>query len=409
MNFAPDHLFVLIRTNFSADQMRRFAFLALASCVLTACKPAAPTTAQNQTPGEPSLQTPGDARRQPSTAELTNFIRSNLPPVLKLVELKNDPPAPPPNIASGSNVWFYNVRLTFAPIEDELSAPSAPVAASFQAIVDELNGLIAWSQAYAQSPYASRHPGFIVEPPAPASPQLLALRHPKDRPLAPIYGKMMAEWQVDHWQFSMVDMNLPEDDGRFRSTFTGPILLQGGPDAERFMTAAKAAIAQAKPKKETIEAAYKEDLRKATQPSTLYKGQITMRKQSMAAEWQFIASPGGDSNLVRFELRLPASGYVFTGSAKLAAGIPNMPQPPDRTDDPIMHMVEPPSQGDLKVTLEQVNPHKLNLADEPANTLFYSRNDVKNIELTLRDGQLSGNLWGIITPGFMLSAQRQNP
>ena len=73
------------------------------------------------------------------------------------------------------------------------------------------------------------------------------------------------------------------------------------------------------PRREAIEAAYEENLRKATQPGTLYKGQITMGKQSMAVEWQFIASSGGDPNTARFELRLPASGYVFTGAAKLAA------------------------------------------------------------------------------------------
>ncbi len=394
-----------------SSRLASYIIAAVASCALAACKPAAPaTTTQSQTPSEPSFQTPGGGhRQQPTTAELTNFIRGNLPPVIKLVELKNDPPVPPPNTAPGSNVWLYNVRLTFAPVEDELSAPSAPATAAFQATVDELNDLVAWSQAYAQSPYASRYPGFTVPPPALASPQLLALLHPKDRPLAPAYGKMMAEWQVDHWQFSMMNMDLPEEDGRFRSTFTGPILLQGSLDAERFVTATKAAIAQAKPKKDAIEAAYKEDLRKATQPGTLYKGQITMLNKSMATEWRFIASPSGDPNLARFELRLPASGYVFTGSAKLTASIPNLPLPPDRTDDAFMHVVESPPKGELKVTLEQVNPHKFIVGDEPANTFFYGKGTVNNVALTLRDGQLSGNLWGIYAPGFLLSAQRQNP
>ncbi len=391
---------------------RPAAYFVFASilCALTGCKrTASPNATQSQTPSESSVHTPADARHQPSTAELAQFIRGNLPPLIKLVDVKNDPPVPPPNTAPGSNVWLYNVRLTFAPGEDELSAPSAPATAAFQAPVDELNDLVAWSQAYAQSPYANRYPGFTVEPPAPASPQLLALRHPKDRPLPPIYSKMEAEWQVDHWQFSMADMDLPEEDGRFRSTFTGPILIQGGQDAERFVTATKTAIAQAKAKKEAIEAAYKEDLRKATQAGTLYKGQITMRKQGMATEWRFIASPDGDPNLARFELRLPALGYVFTGSAKLAASIPNMPLPPDRTDNSFMHVEESPPKGELKVTLEQVNPHRFIDGDEPANTFYYGKGTVKNVALTLRDGQLSGNLWGIYTPGFMLSAQRQNP
>ena len=381
----------------------------VASCALAACKPAAPPTAQSQTPGEPSVQSPGDAHHPPGTAELTSYVQSTLPPVIKVVGLKNDPPVPMPNTVPGSNVWLYNVRLTLAPTEDELVAPPPPQSEAFQAMLDELDGLVAWSQAYAKSPYVSLYPGFTVDPPTPASPQLLTILRHKDQPVAPIYGKLAAEWQVDHWLYSVVNMALPnEDGGQFRSAYTSPILIQGHPATERFEAATRAAIAQAKPKKEAIEAAYKENLRKATQPGTLYRGQITMRKQSMAAEWQFIASSGGDPNIARFQLRLPTSGYVFTGSAKLAQGVPNMPLPPDRTDNPIMQMVEPPSHGDLVVTLEQVNPHKLNLADEPANSLFYGRNDVKNSELTLRDGQLSGNLWHV-TPGFMLSAQRQSP
>ena len=385
-----------------------YIICAVASCALAACKPAAPPTAQSQTLREPSVQSPDDAHHPPGTAELTSYVQSTLPPVIKVVGLKNDPPVPMPNTAPGSNVWLYNVRLALAPTEDELGAPPPPQAQAFQAMLDELDGLVAWSQAYAKSPYVSLYHGFTVDPPTPAAPQLLTVLRHKDQPVAPIYGKLAAEWQVDHWLYSIVNMALPnEDNGQFRSSFTGPILIQGEPATERFMAAAKAAIAQARPKKEAIEAAYEENLRKATQPGTLYKGQITMRKQSMAVEWQFIASSGGDPNTARFELRLPASGYVFTGAAKLAHGVPNMPVPAVRTDDAVFQMVVPEPVGDLKVTLEQVNPHKFNLADEPANTFMYGRNTVKNVELTLRDGQLSGNLWPI-TPGFVLSA-RQSP
>ena len=52
--------------------------------------------------------------------------------------------------------------MTFAPVEDELGAPSPKDAQAFNTMVDELNGLVAWSQAYAQSPYVSLYPGFTV-------------------------------------------------------------------------------------------------------------------------------------------------------------------------------------------------------------------------------------------------------
>ena len=134
-------------------------------------------------------------------AELSNFVRSTLPPVIKLVEMKNDPPMPMPNTSPGSNVWLVNVRLTFALAEDELGTASPQDAQALQSAVDELSALAAWGRAYAESPYSSLYPGFAVTPPASASPKLLKVIHPKDRPLAPIYGKMAAEWQVDHWQF----------------------------------------------------------------------------------------------------------------------------------------------------------------------------------------------------------------
>ena len=210
---------------------------------------ATPSVGQNQMPGEPSPQISGDASHPPGTAELTGFLRSHLPPVIKLVGLKNDPPVPMPNTAPGSNAWLYNVRLTLAPTEDELGAPPPQQAQAFQDMVDELTGLAAWSQAYAHSPYASLYPGFTADPPTPASPQLLVVTRHKDRPAAPIYGKMAAEWQVDHWLYSVVDMALPEEDsGRFRSAYPGPVLIQGEPAAERFIAASKAAIAAAKPK-----------------------------------------------------------------------------------------------------------------------------------------------------------------
>ena len=371
-------------------------------CSLAGCKPATAPSQATQN------QTSGDARHQPTTEQLAAFVRANLPPVLRLVELKNDPPVPMPGSAPGGNTWLYTVRLTFAPVEDELDAASPKDAQAFNSMVDELNGLVAWSQAYAQSPYASLYPGFTVNPLTPASPQLLVVSKHKDQPVAPVYGKIGAEWQVDHWLFTVEDLSLPEDNGRFRSAFTGPILIQGDPETARFVAAGKAANAQARPRKEAIERAYRDDLLKATAPGTLYRGQMSYRGKAMPVEVRFTTPPGGDPGLARFELRLPASGYVYTCSAKLAKGIPNMPAPAARTDDAVYRAVEPETKGDLTVNYEHVvEPPKFDPGDYPASEFRYAWKNAQDVLLSVRNHRLEGKmaLDNPPLPGIVLTAQ----
>ena len=176
--------------------------------------------------------------------------------------------------------------------------------------------------------YVSLYPGFTVNAaPLPAA-QLLVVALPKDRPLAPIYGKMTAEWQVDHWQFSILELQLPQlpaGEGNPRASFRRPILIQGDLVTERILAAAKAAISEAKPKKVAIEGSYQADLIRATRPGTIYKGQISRGGSTMAAEVQFTEPTGNDPSLARCELRLPSSGYIYTCSAKLAKRIPIQP------------------------------------------------------------------------------------
>ena len=389
----------------------RSTFLILTSilCALAGCKPAAPKAAKDQTPNEPTVQAPADAHRPPSTADLVNFARSITPPVLKLVDLKNDPPVRMPNTAPGSNVWTYNVRVTFAPVEDELGPAPAQETQAFQALIAELGGLAAWSQAYASSPYASRYPGFTVDSPAPASPQLLTVLHPKDRPRAPIYGKMTAEWQVDHWEFSVGDAALPADDGsQFRSAFTGPVLIQGDPATDRFVTAAKAAVAEAKPKRQAIEKAYQEDLRKATQPGTVYKGTISFRSTTTPAEVRFIDPPGGDPNFARFEMRLPATGYVYTASAKLAARVPNLPEKATNPADAATAPVEPVPKADLTIGYENIVIPKPFPQNEFTTLFMYAAKSTRNAPLNVLNHQLKGQVETShdLGHGFVLSAQQ---
>ena len=54
---------------------------------------------------------------------------------------------PLPNSSPGSNTWLFNVRLRLALTEDLVGLPSPEDAHAFQAIVDELNGLVEWQVA----------------------------------------------------------------------------------------------------------------------------------------------------------------------------------------------------------------------------------------------------------------------
>ena len=396
----------------ASSRLAAYLVPAVLGCFLTGCKPAAaPKAALDQTPAEPSLQAPAGTRRPPTTAELANFVRAGLPPVLRLVDLKNDPPTPLPNTPPGSNAWLYSVRLTFAPVEDELGAPTPHDSQAFQAPVDELNGLVAWSAAYAQSPYASLYPGFSVDPPAPAAPQLLTVLHPKDRPRPPIYAKMSAEWQVDHWQFSMEDAALPADEGgKFRSEFSGPILIQGEPATDRFVTSAKAAIAQAKGKKDALEAAYEADLLRATRPGLLYRGQVSLGSAAIPAEVRFVEPPTTDPLLARLEVRLPgAPGYLFTYNARLAGELPIHPAPVAGGDGSATMSGDagPVPKADLTVGLEHAAGKEI-VANTLPNQLLMALTHYSPptaLSLSLRHGHLEGRI-ATETGPFRLSAQQ---
>ncbi len=379
---------------------------------LTGCKPpAAPSTAQSQTPGEPSPQVPGPARRPPGTAELASFLRSTLPPVIKLVEVKTDPPTPMPNTTPGSNVWLYTVRLILAPAEDELAEATPQDAQAFQAVLDEQSVLAAWSQAYNQSPYARLYPGFTLNAPDPAAPKLLRVARHKDQPLPPIYAKMAAEWQVDHWQFSSVDMALPDaDDGQFRHTFDGPVFVQGEPATERFLAAARATIAEARPKKATLEAVYADDLAKATRPGTLYRGQVSLGSSVVAAEVRFLEPPTAGQHSARFEVRMPgAPGYVFTYTATLARQVPIHPAPVPRNDSSNLLQGDADTlpKADLSVGLEHVAGKEV-VSGSVANQMLMSLTHYpapRALLLSLSNGRLEGKV-ATSDYAYRLSAQR---
>ena len=134
--------------------------------------------------------------------------------------------------------------------EDLLVHPSTEDAAAIDGLVNELNALVNWRNLYAKSPFARACGDVEVKVPTASVPQFLVVQHAKGQPLPPVYGKMAAEWQVDHWQFSVVDMNLAVD-GKPRSDYPGSTMVKGSAEAEAFLKSERDAIAQARQQIET--------------------------------------------------------------------------------------------------------------------------------------------------------------
>ena len=322
------------------------------------CKPApAPTAIEKPRSDKPSDQTPGNPRRVPGTGDLANFLRSQLPPAVRVVDIKNDPPVPLPNTLPGGNAWLLTVRLTFASAEDLFEPAAVQDIQALQTLLDELQGLDNWSQTYARSPYSDLGPGFTVHVPAPASPQLLVLAHSKDRPFAPVYGRVAAEWQVDHWQFTVLNLQLPDDASKPRGAFTGPTLVQHSPEAERFLATAKAALSEAKTSQAAIERRYQEALAQATRPGTVYHGELRLLSTSppnpVPVEVRFVDVTLGDPapHQAQFTLKLaqPPTGHEYVFRAELAEHLPLVP--PGQTHQSIGYKAA--SLGDASIDFQQ--------------------------------------------------------
>ncbi len=396
--------------------------LATAALILAAgCKPkAAPTNDQlsaSSPSDRPSSVEAGSAPRSPTVAELTSFLRSVSPPITSVVEVKMEPPARMPNTSPAANTWVFNVKLTLAPTEDLFGPASPEDTQAFQAVADELTGLARWHAAYLHSPYVRLAPGLEMPAPATPAPQLLVLLHRAKEPLTPIYGKMAAEWQVDHWRFSRVDLDLPEP-GEPLATFPASHLIKGSPAAASFLSTAREAIAQGKAKQAAINASYMANLVQATRPGTLYQGQITHRGSVVAAEVRFLPAPAGvDSQSVGLEVRLPATpGEAFLYSARLSQQVPLALAAVTPTGEPAPTPVgaEPTPQADLQLRFVSASgkggPYNETI---PVALLNIQRHDAQAdvVWLHLSERHLEGRLSGYVTDatGFVLKAQQTAP
>ena len=297
------------------------AFAALI-LITAGCKPASKPSADRT----PSLSDEGSGAhgsRQPSAGDFNEFFQTLLPSVVKFSDLKTDPPLRMPNTPPDSNTWLINVKITLTPVEDLLALPTPEDAHTIDNLANELNALIAWRNVYARSPYAAAYGAFDVQAPSAPVPQLLVVQQAKAKPLPPLYGKIAAEWQVDHWQFTNVDLELPQM-GQPRSAFAGgPTMVKGSPEAEAFLTAQRKAINAAKQKQAAVEESYLNDLRAAVQPGSVYAGKISHRLGALPCELRFLDQPAGDTQTTLFEVRLTNEpSYQFIYSAKLVTPLP---------------------------------------------------------------------------------------
>ena len=392
---------------------RRRASILVVAALFTSvgCKPSAPPSdvGASSSPADRTASPGIGVSRQPNSDDLANFLRSLIPPIARLVNAKMDPPVRMPGLSPDSNAWMLNVKMTIAPTEDLLALPSEQDAKAFKAVAEELDGFIRWHDAFARSPYARFYPGFEVKAPASPTPQLLVLTHRANQPLPPIYGRMYAEWQVDHWNFAKDVFNMP-DPGQPRSSFTGNYVIKGSHEAEAFLSAEREAIDQAKPKQVAIDSSYAADLVKATRPGVIYRGQVSSGSTAVPAEVRFVEPPTSDEQFAQFEVQLPsAPGNLYVYTAKLAKRMPIHPAPAPGDNDvtPTPDDIASTPKADLTVGLLRASGKEIVASTIPNQLLMALTHydPPRTLLVNVLNRRMDGKLANPLGP-FMLSAQQ---
>ena len=263
------------------------------------------------------------ASRQPSADDAKVYVQTLLPSALRLSNFQADAPMRQPNTSPDGNTWTVSVKATLTPAEDLLAAASLEQDHAFYAATDDLDDLKAWRNTYVRSRYARTYGAFDL-PTLPPPAHLLVVQQPKGKPLAPIYGKVAAEWQVDHWRWSNVDLEPPSSLGQPRALFTDdPTLVLGSPEADA-VRVAQQGLDEFRHKQATTEDRFAKDLAAATKPGTVYRGQVKHPNGVLPCEVRFVEAKGaGDPQTVTFEVRLPQDpAYLYVYRAKLGSKIP---------------------------------------------------------------------------------------
>ena len=395
--------------------LSRFGMLAaVILAVLSGCKPAPPTVTAQQTP-PPDATAP----HQPTAKDFQTFFQTMLPAAVKVSEVKMDAPTRMPNTSPDQNIWLLSLKITVTPLEDLYALPPPQNTQPIDNIVAELNALVAWRNAYAQSPYVKACGGLEIKVPAAPLPQLLVVAHPKDHPLEPIYAKMVAEWQVDHWQFAAAEGNTSNSlltAGKFRSEFAGPTMVQGSPEAEKAIGGVRDAITQARKEIDAIRGRYAEQIAQGTKPGTVYQGRVTFRQNVQPCEVRFVdPPPGADAHSASVEVTLPNEKppCVFTYNAKIKTELPiPVPgtQPAQEKINPVFDLDASgqPLVFNMRVSLVR-SVGKMDERTLPGQVLSGNRHDTGSQTLLLLGGHLEGIISYYNAPGITVSAQQVNP
>ncbi len=398
---------------FRSDTHRQTAVRFLAGVFFLAvagCKPAL-TTATGQ--ANPPIES--SAPRQPTAADFQAFFQGLMPAIVKVSEVKMDPPTRMPNAAPASNVWLLSTKITLTPGEDLFALPSAQDTQPIDNFVAELNALVAWRNSYANSPYVKACGAFEVKVPAAPLPQLLVVTQPKDHPLPPLYLKATAEWQVDHWQFDSAEGNsstVLRNAGKPRSEFTGPTMIKGGPEAEKAVGSVRDAVSQARKEIEAIRRRYTEQVVRGTKPGTLYTGAVSYGANVAPCELRFLdPPPGGDAHFANFQVTLPSQNppcwYVYKARVSTELPIP-VPGPQSSPPNPYaatgLNDASPTPDHNVFQSLVRSSNAKVG-RDTLANWL--GNNDHGGQALLLLDGRIEGLINDFGNPGIKLSVQQK--
>ncbi|MBE7156946.1 MAG: hypothetical protein INR62_00670 [Rhodospirillales bacterium] len=300
--------------------MNKFPSAMLAAALLSSAACSKPTSTSGGSGGP----------RPPGMGDAKAFVQSFLTPEMGLSvgDFKADAPVRQSGTAPDGNAWTVSVKVTLTPTEDLLESATVEQDHAFYAPVADLETLQAWRNVYVRSIYARTYGAFDL--PALAAPaRLLVIGQPKGKSLPAAYGKLAAQWQVDHWRWSNVDLQLPAVD-RPRATFTDrPSLVLGTPEAEAVAAAQRKGMDEFRRRQADVQGRYAKDLAADTKPGTTYTGQIRHPNGVMPCEVRFVEPAAGkaDAQIVWFEVRVPQDPtYLYVFKAKLSPEIPlNIP------------------------------------------------------------------------------------
>ena len=295
------------------------------------------------------------------------------------------------------------------------TAITAPNTQPIDNLVAELNTLVAWRNTYANSPYAKACGAFEVKVPAAPLPQLLVVTHPKDHPLPPIYAKVTAEWQVDHWQFEPAEGNTNTvllNAGKLRSEFTGSTMVKGSQDAEKAIGGVRDAVAQARKEIDAIRSRYTEQVVRGVKPGTLYTGTVSYGPNVAPCELRFLdPPPGGDAHFANFQVTLtsqnPPCWYIYKARVTTELPIPvPEPQPTPANPNPGFDFDASKRVPDHNVfqTSVRCSNNKVGRDTLPS---YLASNEHGFQALLLLDRRIEGviNDFGVL-PGIQLSVER---